>query len=62
MATAETLESKSQENCALKILKSCYKKCLPNCRHYFDINVSLPEREIIKRYNEFRKDADYNSQ
>jgi len=62
MATAETLEAKSQENCALKILKSCDKECLPNCRHYFNIDTSLPEREIVKRYNDFRNDPDYNPQ
>ena len=62
MATMNTLESKSQQDCALKFIKACEKNCPPACNHYFSINAPFSEQEIVRRYNDFKKDKDYNSQ
>lgn len=63
MATAGTLEAKSQEDCSLKFVKACAKDCPANCTHYFSIDDrNLSEQDIERRYKAFKIDPKYHSQ
>ena len=56
------LEQRSQEKCALKFIQACKIDCVPNCRHFFDLDDrSVSEQDIVKRYNAFNADADYRA-
>lgn len=59
-AVIELLEQR-MEKCALRFIQACRVDCIPNCRHFFDIdNKTISEQDIERRYRNFRDDPKYH--